>query len=192
MNALDQFSIHLCYNFRNILPHSSKYIEDNTEISKTEPKLSTNISWWKYSIILIILNGWRNNRVQRSCTPGSDPWKILSLIHQSQFKVRFYPRASWACERHNASLDCRAWRGSSPNTNTWDANTMQRLCLHHHHPHHLNHHPHRRCHHHHRHHLNHHHHHHHWRSQVVKEGTRVSFHTGTEQEQGTGRGMILD
>ena len=25
MNALDQFSKHLCYNFRNILPHSSKY-----------------------------------------------------------------------------------------------------------------------------------------------------------------------
>ena len=93
------------------------------------------------------------------------------MIHQSQVLVRFYPRASWACERHNASLDCRAWRGSSPNTNTWDANTMQRLCVHH--PHHLNH------------------HHHHWRSQVVKEGTRVSFHTGTEQEQGTGRGMIL-
>ena len=124
-NALDQFSKH---NFRNILPHSSKYIEEKREDQQNRAKVINKThyySWWKYLIILIILNGWRNNPDQRSFTPGSDPWKILSLIHQSQVLVRFYRRASWACERHNASLDCRAWRGSSLNTNTWDANTMQ-------------------------------------------------------------------
>ena len=58
MNALDQFSKHLCYNFRNILPHSSKYIEDDRgDISKTEPSYQQNSlifhdentqSYWSY------------------------------------------------------------------------------------------------------------------------------------------------
>ena len=97
-------------------------------ILRTREKLSTkltNISCKNTQSYYSYWTAGKITLIKDHLPPGSDPWKIHSLIHQSQVSVLFYPRASWACERHNASLDCRAWRGSSLNTNTWDANTMQ-------------------------------------------------------------------
>ena len=59
-------------------------------ILRTTEKLSTkltNISWWKYSIILIILNGWQNNPDQRSFTPPP----ILMILSLQNFAMYYCP-----------------------------------------------------------------------------------------------------